>query len=230
MPILGIETATSHASVALAVRAGVLMQIELTRRSAHARDLMARIDEAIRGSGMTIDALRGVAVAVGPGSFTGVRVGMATAKGLGYSLGVGVAGLSTLEAVARAVGLARSAAEPLSVCCAIEAGRGEVYAATFRLGAGRVERECEDRSWRPTDLALALAGRAALAGDGAATVREAGRALGRDLTVLEDRPLAAGAIALWGWEALPAGSRYAPGTLGPNYVRPSDAEAARRKA
>jgi tRNA threonylcarbamoyladenosine biosynthesis protein TsaB len=168
-------------------------------------------------------------VAIGPGSFTGLRVGMATAKGLGYALHVGVTGLSTLEALARAA--ARDLAVPTDVLCAVmEAGRGEVYAALFRCDGDPPSRLCPDRSLRPGDLLTELPAGTRLAGDGAVTVRDSGAAAGLHLAILEPTPPLAPVLALHAAATVRAESGYEPGRLQPNYIRPSDAEAARRRS
>ncbi len=203
--------------------------VPLLERSGHARDLLARIDEILRGAGATPADLAGIGVAVGPGSFTGIRVGMATAKGLAYSLGIGLEGISTLEAIARAA--LRAGGDPgEGICAVMEAGRGELYAALFRVERGEVVRTTPDRSWRPAALVEAIPERFVLAGDGALTaVREAAGSGHGPLRAVEDLPLLAGPIALWASVAIAPDTGYRPGSLGPNYVRPSDAEATRRR-
>lgn len=233
MIVLGIDTATSRASVALARGEDIAALLGLDGRGRHAGDLLARIDALLAGAGLRPSDLSGIAVTVGPGSFTGVRIGMATAKGLAYSLGLPLGGMSTLEALALAA-LPPAAPPPKGLpaprlCAAIEAGRGEVYAAIFRLEAAGIGRETADRSWRPSDLVREVrGGGVAVVGDAAATLAQAAREAGMDLEVIEPQPPLAGGLALWGCRTLRPGAAYRPGDLRPNYVRPSDVEAARR--
>src|SRR5207245_4297351 len=159
--------------------------------------------------------------------FTGVRIGMATAKGLAYSLNVGLCGLSTLEALARAV-LPGGPAGPQRLCAAIAAGRGEVYAALFRVEGGEPLREGPERSLRPADLLPDLAPGTVVTGDGAAAIVGVARETGLEIREIDSQPLLAGPVALWGCRILPPGESYRPGPLRPSYVRPSDAETARR--
>jgi tRNA threonylcarbamoyladenosine biosynthesis protein TsaB len=226
MTILGIDTATRRASLALA-RGGEVTAVErLDGEGGHAGDLLARLDAILAAAGLGPADLEGIAVTIGPGSFTGVRVGMATAKGLAYALDVPLGGLSTLEALARAaLPLADGASR---VCAVIEAGRGEVYAALFRRDGNGVRRETDDRSWGPRHLMSEIRDSATLVGDGVATLRQAAREAGLEVAFLEPQPLLAGALAVWGGGALRPGAPYDPASLSPNYVRPSDAEAARR--
>ncbi len=227
MTVLGIDTATSRGSVALAGPGEVLVDASLLERGAHARDLLLHIDRLLERAGLRTCNLHGLAVTVGPGSFTGVRIGLATAKGLAYSLGIGLAGLSTLEALARASVL-ESGGEPPLLCAAMEAGRGEVYAALFRVEGDEPVRETADLSYRPADLARSLPPLTRVVGDGSATLERAARKAGREIEVVDLWPPLAGPLALWGCRTMRPGAPYSPGGPRPNYVRPSDAEAARR--
>jgi tRNA threonylcarbamoyladenosine biosynthesis protein TsaB len=227
MTVLGIDTATARGSVALARQGKVLASVALLERGAHARDLVQRIDRLLAEAGLGPGDLQGIVVTLGPGSFTGVRVGLSTAKGLAYALDIGLGGLSTLEALARAALLQGTGTAP-ALCAVIEAGRGEVYAALFRVEAGEPVRETADRSYRPANLARLLRPGTRVVGDAASTVERAAREEGRDIQVIEPWPLLAGPLALWGCRSLAPGARYLPGQPRPNYVRPSDAEAPRR--
>ena len=227
MTILGIDTATRRASVALARGHEVAALAHLDGSGGHAGDLLTRLDALLAGAGLKPADLAAIAVTIGPGSFTGVRIGMATAKGLAYALDVPLGGLSTLEALARAaLPLAGGAARLGAV---IEAGRGEVYAALFRREGSGLCRETDDRSWRPRDLLEEIRGGAILVGDAVATLRQAAREAGLEVvTGIEPQPPLAGALALWGGATLQPGGVYDPGAVRPNYVRPSDAEVLRR--
>ena len=222
MSWLGIDAATRPGSVGLLVETNAFEQA-LAAEGWHARDLLAAIAALLERASSIREDLRGVGVAVGPGSFTGVRVGMATAKGLGLALDIPVAGLSTLEAMARAV--AATASHVGSITPVLDAGRGEVYAALFEARAGTVERREQDRAWKPADLAAALPAEAVLVGDGSAAVLAAA---GRAHRLLET-PLLGATVARWAATVPATDGRYHAGGLGPNYVRPSDVEAARRR-
>jgi tRNA threonylcarbamoyladenosine biosynthesis protein TsaB len=180
----------------------------------HAPELLEAIDALLTSAGAGPKDLAAIAVALGPGSFTGVRVGLATAKGLGYSLGIPVDGLSSLELLARAA----SAPPGSLVCAAIEAGRGEVYAARFRVTGEGVERLSEDAALAPARLIEALDGGVFVAGDGAARVVAAAP---DRLTEAPVAPLAP-ILATWASHRLADGAPYRPGGPLPNYVRPSD--------
>ena len=228
MLILGIDTASRKGSIALARSGQPVADARLDEGGAHARDLVDRIDALLRGSQVRTDALDGIAVSIGPGSFMGVRIGMATGKGLAYSLGIGLLGMSTLEALARTV-LSVAATTDKPICPAIGAGRGEVYAALFKKEGEGLRRLEPDRSWDPIALAGKLPEGAIVAGDGSATLLKAAAGTGRTLSDAGEIPPLATSIAVWGTLTQRPGATYTPGVPGPNYVRPWDAEAARRK-
>jgi tRNA threonylcarbamoyladenosine biosynthesis protein TsaB len=134
MRVLGIDTATSVASVAL-VEDGVIIaegsypnraplsaKPTASQKSHHAEVILPLIEGVIAKAQATLEALSGVAVSIGPGSFTGVRLGLATVKGLTYGWDIPVAGISTLEANA-----ARAADFEGVICSLIDARKNEVY-------------------------------------------------------------------------------------------------------
>lgn len=220
--VLGIDTATREASVALSGPSAAMVR-RLPEGAWHARELLPAIENLLREAGLATIDLGGIGVAAGPGSFTGVRIGLATAKGLGFSLDIPVEGMSTLEAMAWAVApdLGGRAAV---ICAVLGAGRGEVYGALFSVGATGITRLSPDAAWRPEDLAARLPPGAVTAGDGAPALRATG-ASGAQVGV----PPLAPAIARRVRELIPTGAGYRAGGPGPNYVRPADAEASRKR-
>ncbi|MBI4288917.1 MAG: tRNA (adenosine(37)-N6)-threonylcarbamoyltransferase complex dimerization subunit type 1 TsaB [Chloroflexi bacterium] len=144
---LAIDTSTFFASVALA-REGVVTA-ELTWRCGqnHTVELLPAIDLVLGQVKEPKSSIMGVIVARGPGSFNGLRVGIATAKGLGYALGIPVVGMSTLEVEAFP-----HLETGLPVCAVHNAGRGEVAAALFREVSGQRLRVWEEQILSPRDL------------------------------------------------------------------------------
>ncbi|MBC8052500.1 MAG: tRNA (adenosine(37)-N6)-threonylcarbamoyltransferase complex dimerization subunit type 1 TsaB [Sphingobacteriaceae bacterium] len=128
--ILQLETSTSSCSVALALDGQVLALKELNERNAHAGMLTLLIEEAMTESGKAFSELNAVAVSMGPGSYTGLRIGVSTAKGLCYALDVPLIAVNTLEAMTFGM---KSAYEDDSVfyCPMIDARRMEVYSAVY---------------------------------------------------------------------------------------------------
>ena len=131
--ILGIETATDVCSVALLHDDALLAEINLFRPRAHAENLAPMVQDVLRYGQADAAALRAVAVSKGPGSYTGLRIGVATAKGLAFATGAALIGVPSLEA------LAASAAHRASpgdwIGAAFHSRRNEIYAGLFRIGA-----------------------------------------------------------------------------------------------
>lgn len=126
MTILGIETATPEGGVALVNETGLMEARRFNTEAGRAAELLPAVDALLRNHRMTLSDITGIAVSVGPGSYTGVRVGLAAAKGLGLGMGIPVLPVSTLEAYAAAV---PDCAE--WVVSLLPARRDEVYWALF---------------------------------------------------------------------------------------------------
>ncbi len=139
--ILQIETATASCSVALTENNNLLAIRELNERNRHAEVITLFIEEAIRAAGKTYQQLDAVAVSSGPGSYTGLRIGVSTAKGICYATGKPLIAVETLRAMANDLVNSRSKlikADTL-LCPMIDARRMEVYTALFQAGGEVVE-------------------------------------------------------------------------------------------
>jgi tRNA threonylcarbamoyladenosine biosynthesis protein TsaB len=169
--ILGIETATAAQSVALLEDEQLLAEAAWSGAGSRGGKLLPMIDSVLREAGVAPSAIEAIAVSVGPGSFTGVRVGLATAKGMVLGTHAVLIGVSTLEALA--VGYAR---RKTIVCVLLDAGRGEVYAGLYQYTDAGLEQLSPEAVLSPEAIAvqvLALtAGEIRLIGDGAARYRE----------------------------------------------------------
>ena len=168
---------------------------------------------------MALDDVDGLAVSIGPGSFTGLRVSLAFAKGVVFAGGLPLAPVSTLEALAWVA----DAAPGKTICAALDARKREVYAALFAAEAGGPRRLTPDVAESPERLAAELPAGCVLVGDASEAYRDV---LGPRATV---RPFAThhprgGVIARLGWQRLMAGEGVNPGELEPVYVRPPDAQ------
>lgn len=125
--ILNIETATKNCSVSVAINGETKVLKEYAGEGyAHAEKLHVFIQEAVRETGIALSDLSAVAVSMGPGSYTGLRIGVSAAKGLCYALGIPLIAIDTLELIARAVTVDSGVIIPL-----IDAGRMEAYTAVF---------------------------------------------------------------------------------------------------
>ena len=129
MKILGIDTSTPIGSVALIDGDNLVAEHTLNIVQAHSSRLMPAIDNVLKWGNITADALDGCAVGIGPGSFTGSRIGVATIKSLCYALDKPIVGVSTLEAIAYNLRWANGV-----ICPLLDARRREVYGAVFEGG------------------------------------------------------------------------------------------------
>lgn len=127
--ILHLETATTVCSVALALNGDLLSFQELDSGFTHAENLHGFIQSVLEDAGVGIKQLEAVAVSKGPGSYTGLRIGVSAAKGLGYALGIPVIGLDTLQVMSRRA--ANVQKEEGIYCPMIDARRMEVYTAKY---------------------------------------------------------------------------------------------------
>ena len=126
MRVLGIESATLYGSVAIVAEEGILVEITALVPMRHLEWLLPAIDQALRDAGIGRSQVDGLAVSAGPGGFTGLRIGIATAATWARAMGIPLVGVSTLEALAGACGT------PGLVAPVLDAKRGEVAAALFR--------------------------------------------------------------------------------------------------
>jgi len=139
MTILQIETATTVCSVALAKDGHVLGFKQIDERNIHAEIITLFIDELITGAGIPYNDIDAVAVSSGPGSYTGLRIGVSTAKGLCFALEKPLIAIETLAAMAQGV-IAKSSIDKKTLLCPmIDARRMEVYTALFDSDGNRIK-------------------------------------------------------------------------------------------
>jgi len=135
MLVCGIETSTRHASIAIGTENEVVASYEVGRGRSQDEVLMPAAQRLLADAGLDWSQLGGVAVGLGPGMFTGLRVGVATAKALAQTLGISIVGLSSLDVLAFSVRYTRRA-----ICTCIDARRNEVFWAFYRATPGGVQR------------------------------------------------------------------------------------------
>jgi tRNA threonylcarbamoyladenosine biosynthesis protein TsaB len=214
--LLAIETATDQGSVALGDGGAVAGEVALGVRSRHAESLLPAVDFLLAAARLGRGDIRGIVVGAGPGSFTGVRVAAATARGLARGLDVPLFAFSSLAA------LAVDTASAGLVCSLLDARRGEVYAACYEVEAGgdRLREVLAPAALTVAELCRQLGGRRPVfSGDGA--IRHAAE-LGIEPPVLR-LPRAAALLRLAA--ADPVGGRIAEAAgWEPTYLRTSGAE------
>ncbi|MDR5694340.1 MAG: tRNA (adenosine(37)-N6)-threonylcarbamoyltransferase complex dimerization subunit type 1 TsaB [Armatimonadota bacterium] len=134
MRVLAFETSTSRAGIALVDHQGIVAESLLLAPMRHLEWILVGLESMLREAGVPRDSIEGVAVSLGPGSFTGLRIGIATAIGLAKGWEVPIVGVPTLDVVA--AGIPRDGL----VCALLDARRGEVAAAIFRIWRGALTR------------------------------------------------------------------------------------------
>lgn len=170
MLILGIETATQQVSVAIGGHEGVLGQIEVARGRRHAEILTPAIEFLCRQTDVEISEFGAIAVDIGPGLFTGMRVGLAAAKAMAQALRVPMIGISSLDLLAFPLRYADR-----TIAAVIDARKGEVFYAFYRPVPGGVQRVTEPVVGKVDDLVADLLARdqnAICVGDGALRYRD----------------------------------------------------------
>jgi tRNA threonylcarbamoyladenosine biosynthesis protein TsaB len=222
MRVLGIETATPVCSVALADSDRVVAEYTLDVGVQHARRVLPMVQRVLEDAGMGPSDLDGVGVSAGPGSFTGLRIGMSSAKGLCLASGLSLLSVPTLEALAL-----RVAVGGMATCSMLDARRGEVYAGVYQLDGKRLACLVPDAVLGVGDLLGRLSRPVLFVGEGAVVYRD------RILDVLEgeahfvsgalNRPGAA-SVALLGIRRLMAGEVEDLSKAEPSYLRRSQAE------
>ena len=151
MKILALETSAKAVSAAVCENGKILSSGYQDTGLTHSRTLMPIVEHILKNTDLTPKDMDAIAVSVGPGSFTGIRIGVSAAKGLAFSLDKPAIGVSTLAAMARNL----SCVEGL-VVCAMDARRNQVYNANFAAENGQITRLTEDRAIALADLAQAL--------------------------------------------------------------------------
>ncbi|MEQ9619749.1 MAG: tRNA (adenosine(37)-N6)-threonylcarbamoyltransferase complex dimerization subunit type 1 TsaB [Deltaproteobacteria bacterium] len=225
MRILAIETSTYSGSIAVSNGEEILGEFYFNMGPSHSEKLVPSIDWLLSGLKMAKSELDGVAVSLGPGSFTALRVGISTAKGIAYSLGIPVTGASSLEILAMNLPFSR-----YQICSLIDARKGEYFAALFRSDDGRIERIAEDRAYSPMGLTEIIKEKTIFIGEGALLYKDflednqvGGRELADFCPPYLNYPRAS-SLALHGSGRLEEGLTEDLFGLAPHYLRKSDAE------
>jgi len=222
--ILAFETSAKAASVALTENGKLLGESYQNTGLTHSQTLMVMAEDLLKQCGRTVSDITAVAVAEGPGSFTGVRIGVAAAKGFAWGRELPCYGISTLEAMAVSLGAWEG-----HVCACMDARRNQVYNAVFYVNQGAVERFSEDRAISLADLKDELEhidGPIFLVGDGAELTY---KTLSGDIPELilppeHRRHQRAVGVALLAEKKAAAGESGDGNALSPNYLRLSQAE------
>ncbi len=224
MLILAFETSAKAVSVALLQEGKLLGESYQNTGLTHSQTLMVMAEDLLRQCGKTVGDVTAVAVANGPGSFTGVRIGVAAAKGLAWGGQLPCFGVSTLEAMALSLGIYQG-----YVCPVMDARRSQVYNAIFYVNHGQIRRITEDRAIALEELKQelkALNEPVFLVGDGGTLTYNT---LSGEIPQLVMPPehrmhQRAVGVALLAEKQLAAGQTGDANGMTPNYLRLSQAE------
>ena len=162
-PALGIDTGTPVASLGVVSRGSVRAVLARPVQS-HCAGLPAAVDEVLEAAEISLDELATIAVAIGPGSFTGLRVGLSYAKAMAMARNLPIIGGSTLDAMTLCA-LGSEVREGATICPIIDARRGEVYAALYRFVGDAVERASDDVVLPLTEVARNVTGEVVFVGE-----------------------------------------------------------------
>lgn len=235
MRILGIDTATLTLSLALVERSAtgvdcVLEHREFPPPTPHSSLLPAEIDAMLRHAGHSMEQLDALVVGLGPGSFTGLRVGLATARAIAFSRRIPIVGASSLEAMARTARQSRGIDEGMLLVPVLDARKGEIYGGLFRATAQSIAIEALEFVMPPEALAERLhrepcvrlfgPGRSAYPLLRAFT----GLEMEHGALQLQGEPTPEAAFLIASVPEIPSYSREQAFALEPHYVRPSDLE------
>lgn len=227
MLVLGIETATKTGGVALINGKGVIAEYTSNIEVTHSERLMANVDRLLKDTGVALADVEGFAVSIGPGSFTGLRIGIATIKGIVLATGKPVAAVPTLAALAWNL---PHAVYP--VCPLLDAKKKEVYAAVYRTGPAGIETVAPEAVLPLAELASRFKEPLLFTGEGSGLFRSDLQALfGRRafFAPASARVPSAASVAEMGRMKLAAGERADVDELAPLYIRRPEAEVAWEK-
>ncbi len=224
MLTLAFETSAKAASVALTENGKLLGESYQNTGLTHSQTLMVMAEDLLKQCGRTVSDVTAVAVAEGPGSFTGVRIGVAAAKGFAWGRQLPCYGVSTLEAMAVSLGIYEG-----HICACMDARRSQVYNALFLVDNGAIERVSEDRAIALADLKTDLEhidGPVYLVGDGSQLTYKTLSGEIDNLTLPPEHRLhqRAVGVAILAERKQSAGEAGDGNALSPNYLRLSQAE------
>ncbi|MES0349390.1 MAG: tRNA (adenosine(37)-N6)-threonylcarbamoyltransferase complex dimerization subunit type 1 TsaB [Desulfobacteria bacterium] len=223
MKVLAVDTSTPSGSIALLEGDTLLAEVAVTSTQTHAQRLMPAIDATLDMAGLTIAECDGFAVTTGPGSFTGLRIGISTVKGLGFATKKPIAAVSTLDALTY-----QFPSFPNLVCPVLDARKGQIYTALYAcIGHMKWKTVIEDCAVEPREWLKQIQHLCLFVGDGATVYQELIREILGNLAQFAPSYLnrvRASVVAHIGMKQIIDGETADIESLVPHYVRKSDAE------
>lgn len=214
---LAIDTSTRVASLALSNKGALIAEITWYAGQNHTVELIPNVISLLQQRKAHIQDIKSIVVAKGPGSFNGLRVALATAKGLAFALGIHLVGISTLEVLAFPY-----ADLWFPVCPILNAGRGEIATALFQTRDGRWERLTAEHTTTIDDLCSQIGQRTIYCGEiSVAQWMQLEQKLGGKALITRGSAVLrrAGCLAELGWQRIEAGDFDDPSTLQPVYLK-----------
>ncbi len=221
MRILAVDTAAECCSAALVCKDRLLAELVTCSGQTHSRHLIKTIQLVLDVAGTDFSAIDGFAVSMGPGSFTGLRIGFSTVKGLAAASGKPLIGVSNLDVLA-----AQAAGSSGLICPFLDARKGEVYFSRYRVTDGRLRREAPERAASPQQALTEIDEACLFTGNGAVKYKQwIVERLG-PLALFappERHVIRASTVAFLSVGRFESGEAVDLDTFAPNYVRGADA-------
>ena len=222
MKILAVDTATKSCSVAIVDKESLLAEMTVVTEQTHSKHLLEMISIVIKHSGLNLSDLNGFAVTRGPGSFTGLRIGISSVKGLAAAQGKPIVGVSSLDALARQVSFS-----PYLINSLIDARRDEVYSSRYRYKDGNLIKEGKEQAVSPGDALDEINEPCIFVGSGAVLYQKAIKdKLGEYAYFAQayENTIRASTVASLSMDRFEKGDTEDAETFVPNYIRKSDAQ------
>ncbi|MGD2023565.1 MAG: tRNA (adenosine(37)-N6)-threonylcarbamoyltransferase complex dimerization subunit type 1 TsaB [Desulfobacterales bacterium] len=222
MKILALDTATSSCSVAVTDDGNLCAELTTRKNQTHSKHLMEAIDAVLSSAGLGVGDLDGFAVTIGPGSFTGLRIGISTTKALAFAVDKPVVGISSLET------LAWQCAERVHLICPmLDARKAEVYCATYRFIADHLEEQSPACAVMPESFVRQMKEPCVFIGSGAQLYRPIIKNILGDQAHFRPYDLdiiRASSVAFLSLQRFKSNDTESVADLVPHYIRKSDAE------
>ncbi len=222
MKVLALETATMAGSIAIIDDNNLIGEVKINVKIAHSERLMSSVDWLLKSSRISIKDIDAFAVSIGPGSFTGLRIGLSTVKGLSYTTNKPIMPVPTLDAFARRLPFCQHL-----ICPMLDARKNEVYAGLYKWADKRCKKIISETAIKPADFLKEINEPTVFIGDGAAAYKELIIERLQDKAVfapLSKMSPSASSVAEIAVERLKEGITADPVTLTPFYIRKSEAE------
>lgn len=220
--LLAVDTATEICGIALAIDGRVETELILDRGITHTQSVLSAIDAVLGIAGISTAEIDAYAVTRGPGSFTGLRIGISTVKGLALAAAKPLVGISSLEVLAH-----QASGRADLICPVMDARRREVYWTQYQRTADGLAAIREERVGPVTEMTASIEKECELIGNGVPTYRselQAGLKFPVYLTDHEGNTLRPAVLARLAWQRLQIGETADIRTFAPVYLRKSDAE------